>query len=193
MRMKSTLAAVLMILSAACARGQKIDIKFDHNNDFLRYKTYAWQERKLMTLQSKDNQKLIDQALVSAVNAQLQAKGLTEVQSAPDFYLTYDGGSSIKDSKAGPAYAPYDVAGFSPYGLSGGLGCGIPGSTPNVWVSMQGALLFEVTDAKTNSVTWSNLLTKRIKNPGKMPKDLDKAAGQIAKKAFQDFPPKAGK
>lgn len=193
MRPKSILTGVFIILSAVGAWGQKIDIKYDHNNDFRRYKTYAWQERKLLTLQSKENQKLIDQALVSAVNAQLQAKGLKEVQSAPDFYLTYDGGSSIKDSKAGPAYAPYDVAGFSPYGLSGGLACGIPGSTPNVWVSMQGALLFEVTDAKTNAITWSNLLTKRIKNPGRMPKDLDKVAGEIVKKAFQNFPPKAGK
>ena len=193
MRMKSSLTLVMIICAAACAQGQKTDIKFDRNNDFRRYKTYAWQGRKLLTLQSKQNQELIDQALVSAVNAQLQAKGLTEVQTSPDFYLTYDGGSSIKDSKAGPAYAPYYTAGFSPYGLSGGLACGIPGSTPNVWVSMQGALLFEVIDSKTGSVTWSNLLTKRIKNPGKMPKDLDKAAGVIAKKAFENFPPKAGK
>jgi len=182
-----------MILSSASAWCQKVDVKYDHNTEFGRYKTYAWQERKLQTLQSKANQKLIDEALVSAVNAQLKAKGLTEVQSNPDFYLAYDGGSSIKDSKAGPAYAPYYTAGFSPYGLSGGLACGIPGSTPNVWVSMQGELLFAVTDAKTGAVTWSNLLSKRIKNPGKMPKDLDKVAGQIAKKAFQNFPPKAGK
>jgi hypothetical protein len=193
MRLRSSLTAVLMILSAASAWSQKVDVKYDRNTDFGRYKTYAWRDRKLQTLQSKANEKLIDEALVSAVNAQLQAKGMTEVHSNPDFYLAYDGGSSIKDSKAGPAYAPYYTSGFSPYGLSGGLACGIPGSTPNVWVSMEGALLFEIIDAKTDSVTWSNLLTKRIKNPGKMPKDLDKAAGDIAKKAFQSFPPKAGK
>jgi len=54
---------------------------------------------------------------------------------------------------------------------------------------MRGMLLVEVTDAKTNTIVWSNTLRKKVKNPGKMPKDLDKTAAKIAKKALESFPP----
>ena len=179
---------VLMMWPVIAVWGQKIDTRYDHSNDFRRYKTYAWRERKLLTQQNKENQELIDQALVSAVNAQLHAKGMTEDKNAPDFYVTYRGGSTIADSKAGHAYAPYQLSGW-------GVGPTftndtIPGSVPNVWVSMQGLLLFEVTDAKTDSVAWSALLKKKIKKPGKMPNNLDQIATEIAQKAFQSFPPK---
>jgi hypothetical protein len=188
MRVKSRLLVISMLLSVTGLWGQKIDTRYDHGNDFRRYKTYAWRERKLLTQQNKENQQLIDQALLKAVNTQLHAKGMTEDNNAPDFYVTYRGGSTIADSKAGHAYAPYQLAGW-------GVGpvftnATIPGSVPNVWVSMEGLLLFEVTDAKTDSVAWSALLRKKIKNPGKMPKDLEKVATEIAKKAFQSFPPK---
>lgn len=192
MRVKSGLLVISLLLSAAAMRGQKIDTRFDHNNDFRRYRTYAWRERKLLVQQSKENEKLIDDALVNAVNTQLHAKGLTEDKNAPDLYVTYRGGSTVADSEAGHAYAPYQLAGW-------GVGPvftndTIPGSVPNVWVSMEGILLFEVTDAKTDSVAWSALLRKKLKKPGKLPNDLDRVAAEIAQKAFQNFPPKtAGK
>ena len=189
--MKSSLPIILMMLSAGSAWGQKIETRYDPSIDFQRYKTYAWRERKLATQQGKENEKLIDQALVSAVNAQLQAKGLTENPNAPDLYVTYNGGSTIGDSKAGAAYTPYDLAG---YGVGDVWTSNqIPGSVPNVWVSMQGVLLFELTDAKTESAVWSTLLRKKINKTGRMPKDLDKTVGEIAKKAFKDFPPKTAR
>jgi hypothetical protein len=178
-----------MMLLAASTRAQSVEIKCDQNNDFRGYKTYAWQERKLLTQQGKDNQQLIDQALVEAFNAQLKAKGLTENPSIPDFYLTFRGGSIIADAKSGHAYAPNDLAGWGVQGTW--TSNTIPGSIPNVWVSMRGVLLVEVTDAKTKTVVWSNILRKKIKNPGKMPKDLDKTAAAIAKKALHEFPPRA--
>jgi hypothetical protein len=191
MKVKFSSIVILVMMPVTGMWGQKVETQYDHANDFRRYKTYAWRERKLMTQQSKENQKRIDEALVSAVNTQLQAKGLKEDNSAPDFYLTYWGGSAIADSKSGHAYLPRDLAlGVSPVWTSNT----IPGSVPNVWVSMQGELLFEVTDAKTDSVTWSALLKKKIKKPGKMPDDLDRVAAEIAQKAFQKFPPRtAGK
>jgi hypothetical protein len=177
-----------MIFAAAGAWGQSVETKYDHNNDFRRYKTYAWRERKLLTLQAKENNEIIDQALVSAVNTQLQAKGFTEDKNAPDFYVTFDGASTVKDAKAGSAYTPYELAWGADTMWTGNI---IPGSVPNVWVAMQGLLLFEVIDAKSDAATWSALLKKKLKKPGKMPEDVDKVAGIIAKKAFQDFPPGA--
>jgi hypothetical protein len=189
--MKSSLIVILMILPGTVMWGQKVETQYDHGNDFRRYKTYAWRERKLLTQQSKKNQELIDEALVRAVNTQLQAKGLTEDNNAPDFYVTFSGGSAIADAQSGHAYLPRDLAvGVSPL-WTGNI---MPGSVPNVWVSVEGMLLFEVTDAKTAAVVWSTFLKKQIKKPGKMPNDLDRVATEIAQKAFRKFPPKtAGK
>lgn len=181
-----------MIFSAISVWGQKVDIHYDHSANFQRYRTYAWGERKLLTRQGRENETLIDQAIVSAVNAELQARGLSEDQNAPDLYVAYRGGAAVADSKAGAAYAPHDLAGWG----AGKVWTSntIPGSVPNVWATMQGVLLFEMTDSRTDTVVWSSLLKKKIKNPGKMPKHLDKVASEITKKAFRDFPPKpAGK
>ena len=188
MKIRYAVSVILMLLPVSSIWGQKVETKYDHGVDFQRYKTYAWKEPELATKQNKEFEKVIQQALVDAANAQLRAKGLTENQDSPDLYVTYSGGSSTKDSKAAAAYAPQDLRGY-------GVGQvwtsnAIPGSIPNVWVSTEGVLLFEVTDARTDSVVWSSLLRKKI-DRSKMPKDLDKSAGEIAKKAFRDFPRKA--
>jgi Domain of unknown function (DUF4136) len=191
MKVKFSWVAILVMLPVTGMWSQKVESQYDHSNDFRRYKTYAWRERKLLTQQSKQNQQLIDEALVKAVNTQLQAKGLREDNNAPDFYVTFSGGSAIADAQSGHAYLPRDLAlGVAPVWTSNT----IPGSVPNVWVSMEGMLLFEVTDAKTGSVTWSTFLKKKIKKPGKMPTDLDRVAAELAQKAFKNFPPRtAGK
>jgi len=189
MKLKFSLVVVLTTLSVSVALGQKVKTQYDHNADFNRYKTYEWKERQLLTHQTKENQKVIDEALVSAVNAQLQARGLKEDNNAPDLFVTFSAGSRAAGSKAGTAYTPYD---FRTGGMSGVWTSNtIPGSVPNVWVSMEGIILFEMSDAKTDSVVWSSLVTKKLKNPGKMPEDVDKAAADITRKAFQDFPLKS--
>lgn len=186
-RIKSGTILVFVILSGSAAQGQKVETRYDHSLDFAAYKTYAWKEGKLATQQGRENEKLIGQALVSAVNAELRAKGLVEDSRKPDLYVSYSGGSALREAKAGAAYAPRDLAGW-------GVGeiwtsNAIPGSVPNVWTSMQGVLLFELTDRRTGSLAWSAVLRKKINKTGKMPEDIDKAAAAIVKKAFRNFPP----
>src|SRR5574337_1712270 len=191
MKRISASVVFLAMLPLTTALGQKVETKYDHSVDFHQYKTYAWKERRLLTRQGKQTEELIDHALVGAVNSQLRAKGLVEEQNGPDLYLNYDGSSTIGDSKAAAAYAPHDLRGYGAGNVW--TSNAIPGSIPNVWVSMEGVLLFEAIDAKTGSVVWSSLLRKKIKNSSKTPEDFDKSASEIARKAFQGFPPKAGR
>ncbi len=186
MNMRSVLFAVLAVLPAVTALGQKVETKYDHSIDFQKYRTYGWREHKIRTHQIKEDEELIKRALVEAVDAQLRAKGLAEDQSAPDLYVTFNGGATVSDSKAGAAYSPNDLRGYGAGNVW--TSNSVPGSVPNLWVSMQGVLLFEIIDAKTDSVVWSSLLRKKIRQPGKMPSDLDKAAAEIVQKAFRDFP-----
>jgi len=107
MSLRRSVAGVLwMFLVVVPSWGQTVEVKYDPSTDFRGYKTYAWQERKLLTQQGREAQKEIDQALVDAFNAQLKAKGFTENPSSPDLYLTYTGGSIIADSKSGHGYSP---------------------------------------------------------------------------------------
>ena len=64
--------AFLMALLGS-ALGQNIQTDFDHQADFSQYKTYSWQTIKADSLW--------DARIKSAVNAQLAAKGLTQVDN----------------------------------------------------------------------------------------------------------------
>jgi Domain of unknown function (DUF4136) len=190
MRMRSSLAVMLLLLLATGARAQKVETDFDRSTDFSRYKTYAWREYNLSTQQHPENEKLIEQSLVEAVDAQLKTKGLTESQNNPDLYLSYRGGASMTQGQSGSALKPHEVANPSTLGTTF-TGNTIPGSIPNVWVEMHGAVVFEVTDAKSKAVVWSSTVSKKIKKPGRMPQNLDQETAKIAQAAFRKFPPKS--
>ena len=56
---------------------------------------------------------------------------------------------------------------------------------------MHGVVVFELTDAKSNTVVWSSTVSKKIKKPGRMPQNLDQETAKIAQVAFRKFPPKS--
>ena len=110
-------------------------------------------------------------------------------EQAPDVYVTFYAGSHIKEAKSGVGYAPWDLVGYGMLNIW--TSEVVPGSTPSTWVNVQGMLLFEIADANTGGALYSSMVTKKIKNPGRMPKDVDKTAAEIAKAALKDFPPGA--
>jgi hypothetical protein len=188
MRMRSGSAVVLLCLAVSGGRAQKAETHFDRSIDLSRYKTYAWREYNLLTQQNPQNEKLIEHSLVEAVDAQLKAKGLTETPNNPDFYLSYHGGSGMTQGQSGSALKPHEVANPGALGTTFTTNT-IPGSIPNVWVEMHGAIVFEVTDAKSGAVVWSSTVSKKIKKPGHMRNDLDQQTAKIAKRPFKSFHP----
>jgi hypothetical protein len=180
----------VLLLVFGSARAQKVETQYDHNADFSNYKTYAWRQERLLTQLSRENQTRVKQSLVNAVNAQLQAKGFTQTQSAPSFYVGYSGGSLAK-GMAGEGMTPEELA--HPMTLDAWDATMMPSEVPNVWVAMEGTLEFDVIDPKSNTVVWSSILRERLKNnPGQVPKDLDHVTEELAQKAFRSFPPKTG-
>jgi Domain of unknown function (DUF4136) len=190
MRMKHSLGIIGVLLAVSSARAQKVETQYDRNADFSGYKTYAWRQERLLTQLSRANQARVKQSLVNAVNAQLQAKGFTQTQSAPSFYVGYSGGSLAK-GMAGEGMTPEELA--HPMTLDTWDATMMPSEVPNVWVTMEGTLEFDVIDAKSNTVVWSSILREKLKNnPGQVPKDLDRETAELAQKAFRNFPPKTG-
>ena len=121
---------------------------------------------------------LWDPRITDAVDKQLQAKGLTKVDSNPDIWVVYS--NSIHDQKSvvGSGY------GFGPGWGWGGWGAPV---TYNTYVTKLGTLVVELADAKDKELLWRGSVTNTITdNSNKNINNLDKAVAKL----FQDYPPK---
>ncbi|HEY6289963.1 MAG TPA: DUF4136 domain-containing protein [Terriglobia bacterium] len=186
MIVKRVLPAWLALgLALSSAWGQKVETHYDRSADFSRYKTYAWKDRELLTRQGPDAEKQLEQSIVGAVNAQLKAKGLVETSESADLYLSYHGGALPGKHGAGEPVSARQPDLGGPFNTTI-----VPGSVPNVWFSVQGQIVFDFVDPKSNATVWSSSLRKNFKNTTELPKDLDRQVQQIVRKAFRDFPPK---
>ena len=69
---------VLLLLTAGQSFAQKVNVDFDKDVDFSKYKTYAFTEGTPTPVT------LTNQRIEKAIEAQLAAKGLTRVESNAD-------------------------------------------------------------------------------------------------------------
>jgi len=163
---------VLGLLVSSAAVGQKTNIDWDRQANFSQYHTYMWQKSP------HPAKGFWDQRIVDAVDQQLQAKGLTKVDSNPDVWVVYS--NSIHEQKelvgTGYNYGPY-------WGWGGGWG------TPtvyNTWVTKEGTLVVEISDAKEKYLLWRGSAIDSISdNSNKNINTLDKAVAKL----FKGYPP----
>ena len=153
---------------------QKTDIDWDRTANFANFHTYSW-EKSPHPAKGFWNDRIID-----AVDKELQAKGLTKVDSNPDMWVVYS--NSMKDQK--------QVVGTG-YGMGPGWGWGGwggPGQvTYNTYVTKVGTLVVELADAKNKQLLWRGAATDTISdNSNKNINNLNKAVSKL----FQNYPPK---
>src|SRR5467141_4322024 len=74
---RTAVPTVLFLVALGTAFAQQIKTDFDHQANFSQYKTYSWQE-------IKPANSLWDARIKNAVDAQLTAKGWTQVDSGGD-------------------------------------------------------------------------------------------------------------
>lgn len=176
------LAVLLLLVNSSNA--QKITTTVNNPFDFAAAKHYAWKENHIITRQGKANDALIDKKIVEEVNRNLRAKGFSEDAANPDFYISYDAGSSdlavgIEGEITG--HPPISTATIGPV-------YGIP---QNVWYSVDGIIAFHTLDAKTGKPIWTSVAKRKIHDPHKGMKDMPKQIEQIVSKTFKKFPPKS--
>ena len=165
---------VLSFLFTTLAFAQKTDIDWDRTANFANFHTYSW-EPSPNPAKGFWNDRIID-----AVNKELQAKGLTKVDSNPDLWVVYS--NSIKDQK--------QVVGTG-YNMGAGWywgGWGGPDQvTYNTYVTKIGTLVVELADAKNKQLLWRGSATDTISdNSNKNINILNKAVTKL----FQNYPPK---
>jgi hypothetical protein len=167
-------AVVLCFLLSTVAFAQKINIDWDRTANFSNFHTYMWEKSP------HPAKGFWDQRIMDAVDKELQAKGLTKVDSNPDMWVVYS--NSIHDQK--------QVVGTG-YGFGPGWGWGWWGGGPNqvtynTYVTKQGTLVVELADAKDKQLLWRGSAVNTISdNSNKNINNLNKAVTKL----FQKYPP----
>jgi hypothetical protein len=164
---------VLSLFVSTLAFAQKTNIDWDRSANFSNFHTYMWEQSP------NPAHGLWGPRIVDAIDKQLQAKGLTKVDSNPDMWVVYS--NSIHDQKqvVGTGY------GFGP---SWGWGSWAGGPvTYNTFVTKIGTLVVELADAKDKQLLWRGSVTNTISdNSNKNINNLDKSVSKL----FQNYPPK---
>jgi hypothetical protein len=169
---------VLFLVALETAVAQQVTTDFDHQANFSQYKTYSWQE-------IKPANSLWDARIKNAVDAQLAAKGWTQVDSGGDVAIV-----AIKTTQTQRTLQTfYDgFGGGWGWRRFGGGGLGESETTERDY--KDGTLVVDMYDAKTKQLFWrgsaeDTLSSKAEKNE----KNLDKGIAKM----FKSFPPGTAK
>jgi hypothetical protein len=165
-----------LFLVALAAFAQQVKTDFDHQANFSQYKTYSWQE-------IKPANSLWDARIKSAVDAQLTAKGWTQVPSGGDVALV-----AIKATETQRSLQTFYDGFGGGWGWRGFGGMGQATTTEQDY--KEGTLVVDMYDAKTKQLIWRGSTEDALSNKAeKNEKNLDKGVAKM----FKKFPPESGK
>ncbi len=174
------LLPIVLILTAVSLLGQAVKTTVNSNQDFSKYRKYAWQKTRLLNAMIPDEVQRTVQLIKNAGNREFAQKGYWEDAEDPDFYVEVSS-LGIQDANLAvnmrPSYT-YDVYGAA-YGAA-------PATTLWLALTSQGSIV--VTDRATNEIVWQAQTLKKYKNPDKAMKNLDQEINSVMKKALKDFP-----
>jgi Domain of unknown function (DUF4136) len=171
----TTYGAFMMVLLGS-AFGQHIQTDFDHQANFSRYKTYSWQEVKA-------SNSLWDDRIKDAVNAQLAAKGWTQVDNGADVAIV-----AIKTTQTETTLQTF-YDGLGDGWRWRGFG-GFGESTTTEQDYKEGTLVVDMYDASTKQLIWRASAEDMLSDKAeKNEKNLDKGVAKM----FKSFPPRSTK
>ena len=173
-RLMATAALALAFAGASLAQQVKTD--YDRSGNFGQYKTYSWQT-------IKPANSLWDARIKSAVDAQLAAKGWTQIDSGGDVAIVAIATSHTEKT----LQTFYD-------GMGGGWrwrGFGGMGeATTTEQDYKEGTLVIDMYDGKTKQLIWRGSSEDTVSNNAdKNEKNLDKGVAKM----FKKFPPQSAK
>src|SRR5580765_100517 len=96
---KLFVAMLLLLLGAGTISAQKVSVGADPGVDLTKYKTYAWAQ------QTASINPLISQMIISSVDSQLAAKGLTKVNHDPELTVVVFGSTESDMHVSSPSWA----------------------------------------------------------------------------------------
>jgi hypothetical protein len=177
--MKKLLLLPVLLIFIACST-VKIGFDYDKQADFSKYKTYTISEE---TMDMPLNQLNRDR-IISAVEAEMAAKGFTKTESSSDVILDI----RIKGEEVHTATATTSGGGYGHYRW--GYGGGFSTTTVNYDKYVEGTLFVTLIDRATEKIVWQGTGTRTLDesaNAQKREENINYAVKQI----FTNYPPKA--
>ena len=181
---RTTISALFFVTLLGSAFAQKVETDFDHKANFSQYKTYSWEE-------IKPSNSLWDARIKSAVDAQLAAKGWTQVNSGGDVAIVAVKTTQIQRT----LYSFYDNdgdfgGGWGWRGFGGGGFGGFGESDTTEQDYKDGTLVVDLFDVKTKQLIWRGSAEDVLSDKAeKNEKNLEKGVAKM----FKDFPPGSAK
>jgi Domain of unknown function (DUF4136) len=184
MRRITWLALASAAVSFACS-GIRVTTDYDPSADFSDVRSYAWFDQSSGVQGDRaDVTSLLDRRVRSAVDAELQRKGLARVdKSAAKVLVTYHLGVETK-LDVDTVNTGY---GYGRYGRYGGIS-----TSTTVREYQEGTLLIDVVDPSSKQLVWRGSGQARIRQSSS-PEEREKRIGEAVKEILADFPPGAKK
>jgi Domain of unknown function (DUF4136) len=175
---RTAVCTVLFLAALGTAFAQQVKTDFDHQANFSRYKTYSWQE-------IKPANSLWDARIKNAVDAQLTAKGWTQVASGGDVAVV-----AIKTSQTQRSLQTFYDGFGGGWGWRRFGGGGFGEATTTEQDYKEGTLVIDLYDAKTKQLIWRGSAEDMVSNKAeKNEKNLEKGVAKM----FKKFPPDSQK
>lgn len=193
---KTFFALIGALALGACS---SITVSTDHAPiDFSGFKTYAWLHSGVTEENGKSND-IIDGKVKSIVDADLESKRFAKVaKDSADFYVNYNVTKQEKtDIKTYNSYGGY-YPGYRSYGAYG------PGRNYVYYDSrmamppiqeaviteyVQGTLIIDVIDPKTNKLIWRGTAGKHLDESSSQ-EEREKVMSEVVGKLLKQYPPK---
>ena len=171
------LALFTLSLCASSASAQKVEVDFDRNVDFTKFKTYAWRRHPVMEADPELRQSVGAEIARMGVSSALLDRGFLPADvGTPDFYVTGFGTRANKSEVTGSVGGWYSSSAYWAQGWE----------TVMVRNFVEGTLVIDIVDGETNELVWRAYCKGVVRDPRKRDKVINKAL----EKAFKKFPPK---
>ena len=170
----------LVGITLSCSAVYEVRYDYDQRADFTGLKTYDW----LPIPDKADIESLDITRIKTAVNAELQAKGLIMTSDNPDLLIAEHLGKKdkVKVRDWGYGYAPYGGY-WGGYRGSGGV---------SVYEYEEGSLILDFVDAESKKMIWRGVAKAEVDDQS-TPDEREKLIKEAVQKILDNFPPPASK
>lgn len=174
---KALYVLALLIVVPHYISAQKVKVEYNPKDSFKRFRTYSW------ALQESYQRPLLAMHVVGAIDEQLQAKGLTRIDTGGDLIVT---AYAALDSDLNVAYRP-EI--YAMPGLTGPAwwtqGVWVPGNSTAVYIK-KGTLVVDIAEPQTKQLKWRGIGKSTLDSTNHK-RSMDKINKSI-EKMFRDFP-----
>jgi len=187
MRIVRALVVLAIALPFLACSSSRIQSDYDYETDFSSYSTFAWYQTEVSDGPTQGPSQIVDGRIRRAIAENVQARGLTQVESGEaDLLLTYyvSLNSQMRFNTTGWGYG----YGWG-WGPSWRFGYGFwPGwTTTTVHTYHEGTIIIDIIDREKNQLVWRGVTTRVLGKKSHSDEKIDQSMSRV----FVDFPPAA--